>query len=87
MQYEFSSSADRSGTPASGLAWMLQTIRTTWERWQRMRRKQRTVRILRGLSDRTLKDIGVDRSRIESIVHGCGEDRRMRCSSRDFYLT
>ena len=41
-----------------------------WQ-WYRARVTERTtVQTLRGLDDRTLKDIGMDRSEIESVVYG-----------------
>ena len=42
----------------------------------RMRRAKRvTIRILQSLDHRTLKDIGIDPSEIESAVHGRTADR------------
>lgn len=38
----------------------------------RHRRRNRTLSILRSLDDRTLKDIGIHRSEIPSIVEGLG---------------
>ena len=46
--------------------------------WRQRRRLRITGRILRGLDDRTLKDIGLDRSQIDSAVHALGRDRRVR---------
>lgn len=45
----------------------------TWRQRQRMRI---TRRILESLDDRTLRDIGLDRSEIDSIVSSRGASRR-----------
>jgi len=47
---------------------------TAWASWRRKRRLKATARILHGLSDRTLKDIGVERSEIDSVVMARGND-------------
>jgi uncharacterized protein YjiS (DUF1127 family) len=45
-------------------------IERVWQ-WYRARQTERTtVRALGALDDRTLKDIGMDRSEIESVVYG-----------------
>ncbi len=41
--------------------------------FERHRRRNRTLSILRSLDDRTLKDIGIHRSEIPSIVEGLGD--------------
>jgi uncharacterized protein YjiS (DUF1127 family) len=43
-------------------------LMSAWASWRRTRRLKATARILHGLSDRTLKDIGVERSEIDSVV-------------------
>ncbi len=45
-----------------------------WASWRRKRRLKATARILHGLSDRTLKDIGVERSEIDSVVMARSKD-------------
>ena len=40
------------------------------------RAQRATVLMLRSLDGRTLKDIGIDRSEIESVVYGRPDDRR-----------
>jgi uncharacterized protein YjiS (DUF1127 family) len=49
---------------------------TSWFQAYGRRRAQRaTVFMLRGLDDRVLSDIGIDRSEIESVVYGKPGDR------------
>jgi uncharacterized protein YjiS (DUF1127 family) len=46
------------------------------------RAQQATVRLLRGLDDHTLRDIGLGRSEIESLVYGRPGERRLRYDPR-----
>jgi uncharacterized protein YjiS (DUF1127 family) len=59
-------------TRAAGIA------RRAWHTYWDWRARQATVEILRTLDSRTLHDIGLSRSEIESVVHGKRGDRR-RC--------
>jgi uncharacterized protein YjiS (DUF1127 family) len=52
-------------------------VRTWWQRRAHQRRINATVRILRALDARTLKDIGLHRSGIESAVAGQCSRRRI----------
>jgi uncharacterized protein YjiS (DUF1127 family) len=49
-----------------------------WLHFRRERRLKATINGIRGLDDRTLKDIGVDRSEIEAIVRSKAAGRRQR---------
>ncbi len=49
-----------------------------WRAYLDRRAQWATVRILHSLDARTLKDIGMDPSEIESVVYGRSEDRRRR---------
>ena len=49
-----------------------------WRAYLNRRAQWATVRVLRSLDARTLKDIGMDPTEIESVVHGRREDRRRR---------
>ena len=55
--------------------------RRVWVRYWTRRAAHATVAMLRSLDDRALKDIGLDRSEIESVVYckGSGE-RRVRAA-------
>jgi uncharacterized protein YjiS (DUF1127 family) len=64
--------------PTHGLA---QNLWSWWEAFWTRRAKLATVALLRGLDDRVLHDIGIDRSEIESVVYGNGADRLVRCRS------
>ena len=52
-----------------------------WEAYWTRRAKRTTVTLLRGLDDRTLHDIGIDRSEIESVVYGKRRRAPGRCWS------
>lgn len=59
----------RSGVASRIAAWGL----AQWQGHQERRRYRKTVQTLNGLDDRTLHDIGIHRSEIESYaVHGTG---------------
>jgi uncharacterized protein YjiS (DUF1127 family) len=45
-----------------------------WQALVRRLRRRQSVAKLRALDDRMLKDIGLKRSQIDSIVHGLGRD-------------
>ncbi|MGE3064783.1 MAG: hypothetical protein AB7K67_04305 [Hyphomicrobiaceae bacterium] len=64
--------------PAAGLNSLAALARRAWgSYWDRQARKA-TALILHSVDQRTLKDIGVDRSEIESFAYNPGCDRR-RC--------
>lgn len=51
-------------------------IQNWWQALARRRRIRKTAHLLEGLDDRMLKDIGLDRSEINSYAqHGCFERR------------
>lgn len=51
-------------------------IAAGWREWRLRRRLKATVYTLHGLDDRTLADIGIDRSEIELVVEMRGCERR-----------
>jgi uncharacterized protein YjiS (DUF1127 family) len=51
-------------------------LRISWEAYWSWRAKRATVAILRSLDRRTLEDIGVSASEIESAVYGSADRRR-----------
>jgi uncharacterized protein YjiS (DUF1127 family) len=61
---------------SSGLG---QSLWAWWEGYWTRRAQAATVALLRGLDDRVLHDIGINRSEIESVVHTRGADRLVRC--------
>ena len=61
-------------TQRAGSRW--DGLRAWWARWDERRRHRATVRILSALDDRTLHDIGIDRSEIGSIARPRDETRR-----------
>ncbi len=60
-------------TPLHGLRG---TVRRWWKSYWLGRGRRATVFMLRSLDEHTLRDIGVDRSEIESVVHGEAAERR-----------
>ena len=55
------------------------SIRTAWRAYWDWRARKATILILSSLDRRTLHDIGVSPSEIDSLVNGCGAgDRRRR---------
>lgn len=60
---------------ASGL---LHALGRWWEGFRASRARSATAYLLRGLDDRTLSDIGLQRSEIDSIVYSDPSDRRQR---------
>ncbi|KAB2847884.1 MAG: DUF1127 domain-containing protein [Hyphomicrobiaceae bacterium] len=64
-----------SGPAATPSARILLAARSWWQRYRHKRRLKATILSLESLDDRTLKDIGLNRSEIESVVHTGGKDR------------
>jgi uncharacterized protein YjiS (DUF1127 family) len=50
------------------LSALASAIAVRWSRYQQARRHRATARLLDSLSNRTLKDIGIDRSEIGSLA-------------------
>ncbi len=67
------SSGSHSGTHGLG-----SSLRRLWNAYWAHRARNATVFLLRGLDDRTLRDIGMDRSEIESIVYSRSCERLRR---------
>lgn len=65
------------------LARIAAIVTAWWCRHQRNRRQKATIRLLGGLDDRTLKDIGLHRSEIESAFAPHADDRRIRHADLD----
>jgi uncharacterized protein YjiS (DUF1127 family) len=58
---------------------VLSLTRQAWSRYWTRRAARATVAILNALDERTLKDIGLDRSGIESVVHATARGERRIC--------
>ena len=52
-------------------------LKKEWSAFRARSAQRATVRILRGLDDGTLRDIGLSRSEIDSVVYGTPGDRRL----------
>jgi uncharacterized protein YjiS (DUF1127 family) len=66
----------------SGTHGLTSTLKSWWEAYWTMRAQRTTVLMLRALDDRSLHDIGVDRSEIDSVVYGKPDERRQRYVGR-----
>jgi uncharacterized protein YjiS (DUF1127 family) len=53
-------------------------LQSAWRAYWRRRAERATQFILQSLDDRTLKDIGIDRSEIDSVVYGVRDWRTDR---------
>jgi uncharacterized protein YjiS (DUF1127 family) len=60
---------------AHGLAHSLKGL---WQAYWMRKAQRTTVFVLSGLDDRTLQDIGIDRSEIESLVYARDAERTRR---------
>ena len=58
------------------LRWLSDTAASLWQHYRAWRRIRATADVLHGLSDHTLKDIGIDRSEIDSIARNPGRHNR-----------
>ncbi len=54
-----------------------------WRAFRYRRRQQATIRVLKSLDDRTLKDIGLARNEIESVVSTQAAERRQYYRNSD----
>jgi uncharacterized protein YjiS (DUF1127 family) len=52
-------------------------LQSVWAAYWAHKAERATALILHSLDDRTLKDIGMDRSEIESVAHNPGRERRI----------
>ena len=57
-------------------------LKREWSAFWTRSAQRATARILRGLDDATLRDIGLSRSEIDSVVYGRPGDRRLQFNTR-----
>jgi uncharacterized protein YjiS (DUF1127 family) len=57
-------------------------LQRAWTVYWTDRAERATAQVLHSLDDRTLKDIGLDRSEIESVAHNLGRERRIDVRTR-----
>jgi uncharacterized protein YjiS (DUF1127 family) len=82
MMHAYSTTIE-ARTPATLGARLARVARRAWHAYWDWRARQATVQILRALDNRTLRDIGLSRSEIESAVHGKRGERRV-CYDEDW---
>jgi uncharacterized protein YjiS (DUF1127 family) len=73
MTCHFAARAFQQPSPATRRAGF---VRRWWRAYWSWRARKATVFILRSLDARTLHDIGIDPSEVESLVYGSGDRRR-----------
>jgi len=66
-------------TASPGRGWAIggRNLNRLWASYWERRTRRATMAILRSLDDRTLKDLGLHRSEIGSLVYGTRRDRRI----------
>ena len=67
-------------TPSFLYSRLSDAVRSAWAGYWTRKAERATVLVLRSLDSRTLKDIGLHRSEIESVVYG--QDANNRASDR-----
>jgi uncharacterized protein YjiS (DUF1127 family) len=55
--------------------WVVQSLRNLWRAYWARRARRASILLLSSLDDRTLADIGLARSEIESVVHDRSRQR------------
>ena len=60
------------------LAQRLDALRALWLALRRRQRRQHAIAALHALSDRSLADIGLQRSQIETVIRSGGSDASRR---------
>ena len=69
---------DAAAQQASKAFGVLSLTQRAWAAYRTRRAEHATIAMLRALDDRALRDIGIDRSEIESVVYAARADREER---------
>ena len=80
----FTLTTSASTVEDSRISRVIAHLNNGWHRYLLRRRLKATIYTLQGLDSRTLSDIGLDRSEIESVVNSGGAGRRQRLEGIGF---
>jgi uncharacterized protein YjiS (DUF1127 family) len=70
--------AARAAAIRDAVKWLGSKVARAWHAWRAWQKQRTTLTELRSLDDAALRDIGLRRSEIESVVFGYGRDETRR---------